>query len=222
MKKVVVGFVSAAALATIGMAAASNSMAASQPAFSNNNATGVFVSGNLGYSTIDIQQSYYNDPITGEMPTSFKADDLAWAANLGYQFNQYLALEAGYISFGQAKANTAINNTPVTASDTLGGFDANVKGIMPINSKFNVFAKFGVVNMHDDEDVSNNQASLNAHGDSWSPLLGAGAAYNINKNIALTVQDAYALKTTYKKDGVNIDMPAANAVLAGMSFKFNL
>lgn len=224
MKKVVVNIVSAAAL-TLGMAAATNGMAATSQNFSNqtsSNGAGIFVSGNLGYGTIGNSASDYNT--TGQpAATSFNHDGLAWAANAGYQFNKYLAVEAGYISFGQSKANTYnTSSQAVKATDTFGGFDAAVKGILPINNQFDVFAKAGAVDMHDDLDVTGAGTTTKATGHSWAPLLGIGTSYNINKNVALTAQDDYAFKTTYKYQGQNTRMPSGNAILAGVSYKFNV
>ncbi|HLB56845.1 MAG TPA: outer membrane beta-barrel protein [Coxiellaceae bacterium] len=222
MKKVVVNIVSAAAL-TLGMAAATNGMAATSQNFSNHtsgNGAGIFVSGNLGYGTSGYSKSYYTNSVFGSQPTSYNDDAFAWAANAGYQFNRYLALEAGYISFGQSKATSTL---PATMTNTFGGFDAAAKGILPINNQFNVFAKAGVVDMHENVNLSSGSVSANiGNGNSWAPLLGVGTAYNINKNVALTVQDDYAFQTHYKKSGTTYLMPSANAILGGVSFKFNM
>lgn len=224
MKKVVVGFVSAAALATISMAMAggmTGTGASDNQAVSNSNVSGVYVSGDLGVGMVDYKKSDFNDPITGAAPSSFKKYAFAWGANLGYQYNQYVAVELGYLSFGQAKSNTSYNGIPLTVKSSFGGFDAVLKGILPVNSAFNLFAKAGAVDMHAHPSVSGPAAPFltTKSQSTWMPLIGAGAAYNVNSNVALTVQDDYAFRTHGKNGFI---MPAANDVLAGVSYKFNV
>lgn len=223
MKKLVVSMVSAAALATAGMAAANNGMAASDQSFSSgNNASGVFVSGDAGVGFVGLKKSDFNDPITNAAPTQFQTHGFAWAANLGYQFNKYLALEAGYMTFGKTKVNTTIGGIAANETDSFGGFDAAAKVIAPISSQFNLFAKAGAVDMHDDADLSVVGRTIRAHGSTWVPMLGLGTSYNVSNNVALTVQDDYAFRTNYTHQGVKTFMPAANDVLAGLSYKFNV
>lgn len=223
MKTLVVSFVSAAALAAAGMAVADNSTVA----YDNNsgsNAAGIFISGNLGYGSIGVKKSDFNDPITGTAPTKFNNTGLAWAANLGYQFNQYVAVEAGYLDFGGDKATGTISGNPVTQKDTFGGFNIAVKGILPINRQFDLFGKAGLIDMHWHETDSSSTSLLNGAGSTNKlvPLLGIGAAYNINSNVALTLQDVYSFKSKFHKDGNPVTMPSANAILTGVSYKFNV
>lgn len=223
MKKLVVSVVSAAALVTAGMAAANHSMAASDQSFSsNNNAAGVYVNGSVGVGIVDLKKSDFNDPITNAAPSKLSRYGFAWAANLGYQFNKYLALEAGYMTFGKAKANTTILGTPATVTNNFGGFDAAVKGIVPVSSQFNLYAKAGAVDMHDDADLSVANASSRAHGSTWVPMIGVGTSYNLTHNVALTVEDNYTFRTNYKHAGNSTFMPALNNVLAGVTYKFNM
>ena len=218
MKKLVVSVVGAVALTTAGMAAANHSMAASDQSFSSNNsARGVFVSGDVGVGSIDVKQSDY-----GTNLTKFRNYGFAWAANLGYQFNKYLALEAGYMNFGQSKATASVAGVTATETNTFGGFDAAVKGILPVTSQFNLFGKVGTVDMHDDADLSVAGTSARAHGSTWVPMLGVGTSFNVTDHVALNVQDDYAFRTNYKYKGVHTFMPAANAILAGVSYKFNM
>src|SRR3989338_3235298 len=116
MRKVVVSFVSAAALATAGMAAAANSTGAYNNQ-STNNPAGIFVSGNLGYG----YANYLSNDFRG---LSVNRGGFAWNANAGYQFNQYVALEAGYTQYGTATVKTTPN-----VNIHLAGFNAAVKGI---------------------------------------------------------------------------------------------
>jgi len=212
MNKVVVMFVSAAALATVGMAAASNSMAASDQS-SSSNAAGVFISGSLGYG----YAGYRNTDFFGA-PTKVEKGALAWNANLGYQFNQYAAIEGGYSQFGEGKSSIPNVDTMKT---NLRGFGFDVKGIMPVSNQFDLFAKAGAVDMH--ESVTSKGAIISKlTGSAWTPELGVGTAYNVNSNVALTLQDVYTFRTTFSRNGAKAPIPYTNDVLAGLSYKFNV
>ncbi|PIZ03777.1 MAG: hypothetical protein COY58_07575 [Gammaproteobacteria bacterium CG_4_10_14_0_8_um_filter_38_16] len=214
MKKLIVSFVSAAALATVGMAAAGGSTAAyDNNSASNNNAAGIFVSGALGYGYVGYKKSDFFGA-----PTKLDRSGLAWNANVGYQFNQYVAVEGGYSQFGQGKASFPGGETYKT---TLRGFGADVKGILPINDQFNVFAKAGAVDMHENTDQSG--ATIGKlTGSAWTPMLGLGTSYNINHNVALTLQDVYTFRTNFTKSGAKVNIPYTNDILAGVSYKFNV
>lgn len=203
MKKIIVSIASVAALATAGMAAAAtNSMPAAQPqqasSFFHNSASGIYVNGGLGWGHVS-GSALSNVNITSK-------NDLAWNAALGYQFNPYFALETSYIDFGRVKSTYQNQNI----TEKLHGFGIDAKGIYPVNQKINVFGTAGMMDMTD-------QASGAASGKNraWTPTLGAGASYAVTKSIAVTGQDVYA----FKKSGYT---PAANALLAGVSYKFNI
>lgn len=213
MKKVVVMLVSAAALATVGMAAASNSMAASDQS-SSSNASGIFISGNLGYS----DQGYKKSDFVST-PSKLDTTGFAWNANAGYQFNQYVAVEGGYTRFADTKATfTGLGTNTIS----LYGLGMDVKGILPVSSQFDLFAKVGAMRLSEKQTVQEGSATAKLTGNAWTPTLGLGTAFNVNSNVALTLQDAYTFKTDFKKSGVKVNMPATNAILAGVSYKFNV
>lgn len=224
MKKVLVGLVSAAALAsvTVGMAAATNSMnASSGNSFFNNSASGIFISGNLGYGSVTAENSDY-----GLTPTSLNHDGLAWNVNLGYQFNPYFAVEVGYIAMPDVTANFAAN---IANKATLDGFAIDAKGILPINQKVDLFAKAGAIDMSQKQTVSVSGATADTvSGSAWTPELGLGADYNVTKNVAITLQDIYTMGAQYNgTDSQNlfsgtVTIPTTNSILVGASYKFSM
>ena len=204
MKTVVVTLISAAAFATIGMAVASNSMPASDQSFSGYNPTGITISANLGYDKV----SY---PKNSGIPSK-DLDGLSWNTDLGYQFGQYLAIQAGYTSFADVKYSGV-------SLDTY-GVGAVIKAILPVNDEFSVFAKAGAMDMFTKAVVST--VTL-AHRSRIAPAFGLGASYNITQNIALTVQGitTLAMKGPHRTGG-SFTMPATYAAYAGFSYKFNV
>ena len=204
MKKVVVGFVSATALATISLAMAGGmtSMAASDQS-SMSNVSGVYIGGNAGYGKVN----FINPAVNASNPPLTKnLSGFAWSGDLGYQFNQYFAVESGYTSFHSF-------NVPQGTIRTY-GIDLLAKGILPINEQFNVFAKAGAMNLYTKQI---NTATTLANHSRIVPEFGVGTSYNVNSNVALTLEGL----TTLKMTGSNA-MPATYVGLAGMSYKFNV
>jgi OmpA-like transmembrane domain len=138
------------------------------------------------------------------------------------QFNQFIAIEAGYISFGQSSANTSYNFFPVNEKDSFAGFDVLVKGILPVNNKFNLFVKLGTADMNDKgSDSGSGLPTETGTTSTWTPLVGLGASYSINEHVSFSLQDMYSGQTSYHANNLDMEMPALNAILAGVSFKFN-
>src|SRR3990167_109154 len=147
MKKVIVGFVGATALAAFSVAMAggmTNTPASDQSLFNNNDA-GFFISGNLGYDKFD----FAKPTASPTAQDSITNTGFAWNGNVGYQFNSYFALESGYTQFADVNANSPIaGGTLAVMNKDNYGIDLLAKGILPINQKFNVFAKAGMMRLH--------------------------------------------------------------------------
>lgn len=237
MKNLVVGLVSAAALTTAGMAAASTSMAATSQNFSNGNtsAAGIFISGDLGYSNTDFNKSDFNLGGAGNgVPVTLTKKHFAWNADIGYQFNKYFAIEGDYTSVPGATATytAAANNYAGTDTiSTMNGLGLDVKGILPIGKKFDVFAKAGAMHLSGKvtEVATLVPTTRVTNFDVWTPMLGIGTDYNISKNVAVNVQDVYLLQSNYNgyNNAYNTTthlqhIPATNMVLAGLSYKINM
>lgn len=202
MKKAIVSLVSAAALATVGMAAASNSMAASDQSFSSN-PSGIFISGNAGYGQFRVAR-----PANAN---GYNNKGFAWNGNVGYQFNKYLAIESGFTKFANVKVNGGTTSAPVQNTY---GIDLLAKGILPINSQFDLFAKAGAMRL------SSKTTSL-AEVNRYVPEFGIGTSYAATRHVSVTVQGITTLAV--KGSGTNaITMPATYAAYAGLSYKFNV
>lgn len=223
MKKVVLGFVSAAALATVSMtmaggmtnipapdqaldenSAGSSHITASDHALDDNSA-GYIISGNLGYGKVNYNAN--TNPPLGSTPTNLNG--FAWNINIGYQFNPYFALESGYTSF----PDITLNPGEVQTS----GLDFLGKGILPINEQFNVFAKAGAMNSF----TKASAGGITLNRSRVVPEFGIGASYNVNSNVALTLQGITTLPMKGPSGGT-FTMPATYIGYAGASYKFNV
>src|SRR5689334_8411633 len=90
----------------------------------NNAAAGFYVEGDVGYGR-------YNGPKADEQE-SLSLSSFVWAANLGYQFNSYVALEAGFMQLPTLKADTRDGYELVKSKVRTNAVTFDVKGIYPL------------------------------------------------------------------------------------------
>lgn len=211
MKKVIVGFVGAAALALVsGAMAGGMTSTVADNGFSDNNAAGVYVGGNLGYGKLDLKNR-------GTLPQKYLRG-FTWNADLGYQFNPYIAVEGEYTHFHDIRVGNSVNNVDASLS----GFGLMAKGILPINEKFNVFAKAGAMDMSMTTSLTQNSVTVQGpHSSKIVPAFGIGTSYNLTHHLALTLQGVTTLSASKNiSPNVRMNFPATYAAYAGISYKF--
>ncbi len=143
---------------------------------------GVYVEGQVGYANTG---KHFVKPFPSSRKVSSKyKGSLAGRLAIGYQFSPNWAVEMGYLQLAQQKAD--VNTQSVTLNQH--AFDVVGKGILPVTSKFDVYAKAGMaylVNNLKGNEISGGQKSivnpLAKH--SWAPEAGIGASYNITPNV---------------------------------------
>lgn len=139
-------------------------------------------------------------------------DDDGFAARgyVGYDFNKYLGVEAGYTYLPKTTFDNADGDIKNYAVDLLG------KISYPVNNAFSVFAKAGAGYLNQKyESVAGNQTN-----DKIVPAFGVGAAYQIMPNLAV---DASWLRYS----GGNVDTSSSSDFVTnvdfasvGLSYKF--
>jgi OOP family OmpA-OmpF porin len=141
----------------------------------------------LGLNGSNIDQAFAQQGIAGN--TSIDRSHTAWGLDLGYRFNGNFALEGGYASFG--KFNYSTPTTAPGADNIQGAFKAHAwslapVGILPLNDKWNLFGKAGLTRTTATLDASSTTGATAPAGGEHSNtgfLLGAGATYDITKNV---------------------------------------
>lgn len=173
MKKTILAFLG------LGLLAASTMTLADGPVGAPNgdNLTahrGAYLTGLIGFG---------GDNVSG----ADSASGLTGSAGLGIQFNQYIAIEGGYLRL------PSVNGF---AFGTAVAFDLNavygaLKVILPINNRADIFMKAGAAYVVPTITVS---GFGSGSGDAeMKPLSALGMDYYINKNVALTGQFATVL-----------------------------
>jgi OOP family OmpA-OmpF porin len=184
-----------------------------------------YVVGTLGQSTFDLSKSDIDRSMVaaGVPVTSSSLDksDVAYKIQLGYQFNPYVAIEGGYVDLGKSGYSASVTGAAVQSDVKASGLAIAALGILPINESFSLFGKLGLINA-----AVEIEATASAGGSSASSSIsatkikgnwGLGAAYNVNKQLALRVEYERFMKLGDANSTGEVDV---NLLSAGIAFKF--
>lgn len=197
-------------------------------------APGVYVTGQLGYANTHMgNKTTLPSFESKEGKVTFDKNNLnnnglAGRLAIGYQFNQTLAIEMGYLQLGQKKSNFSGELTPkgldpvnVNGSFKLSQYaiDLAAKGILPISDKFNVYGKLGVAYLTTTtKNIINSSASgISIDNDSiptfakhkWAPEAAVGVSYDITPNVSVDTSWTHIQPMGNKRPG-NIDFVAVS------------
>lgn len=161
--------------------------------------SGFYLGANLGYGKT-------NETLENN---STKNKGFVWGADAGYNFNQYLAVEAGYTQMATVK----VSGQTLSSENRM--FDLVAKGTYPINTQFNIFGKLGAAYTHTKLASTIGGASIEGAGANGAivPYFGAGVGYNLTKNVSFNVQ---GFATTKRANVV----PAMYGATAGVAYTF--
>lgn len=130
----------------------------------------------------------------------------------GYQFNQYLALEAAYIDLGSANASYLEGGKNQAYEGTMQGINLSAVASMPVYEDFTVFAKAGVFNWYGE----NKGPFSTLKADDWAPSVGIGMTYQISDAWQARVQYQYF----HHLGNDDIGGTNAHATSLGISYQF--
>jgi len=167
-------------------------------------APGPYVTGQLGYADTHmgpktIEKSLSNNGIAGRLA-------------VGYQLNQNLAIEAGYLQLRSKKANAADADVKLSQH----AIDLAAKGILPIANNLNAYGKLGVAYLTTTT-KSNNDAvtasTVNKY--KWAPEAAIGVSYDITPNMSVDTSWTHIQPIGGKNRPGNIDF-----VAVGVGYNF--
>jgi hypothetical protein len=115
----------------------------------------------------DVSPAFYNKHDT----------QLAGRVFGGYNFNEYVGVEAGYNAFGTTKQTVNTFYGPVEFKSRFDSFDVRGKAYLPVmNNTANLYALGGVAYARN-EDVH-----------AYRPVYGVGANYDVTKQVTAAVE----------------------------------
>lgn len=146
--------------------------------------SGMYVGGMFGSSNTHNLKMNVITPSSGSVPTDPSNTGFGLGLLAGYNYNQYFAIEGGYIHFAPStyKPNTghATDPNPEIKTDAI---DFALKGILPIaSSGVGVFAKLGLAIVKTSKGQSLVQPQTNANATYTRPLMAVGISYDLTQN----------------------------------------
>lgn len=127
---------------------------------------------------------YSHDACEGQA-TSCGNDSTGVGLFVGYQVNDWLALEAGYADLGTITADYPALEQPDARAHYKGemqGFELAAKPYWEVNENVTLFTKLGSLAWSMDVSGAEADFTHTASDDDWSLLLGAGLEYTFSSN----------------------------------------
>ena len=119
-------------------------------------------------------------------------DSTSLGLRLGYQFNEYIAIESGYHNYGEAKDSYIdVFDDTINEKISSSAVSIGIKGSLPISDHFSIFARTGMAKW--DFKVSSTDSSMPGEVDQLKEsdkdiYYGVGAEYRFNETISLGVE----------------------------------
>jgi len=145
----------------------------------------------------DLENSFTGVP-TQNLAIGTDDKDIGYSAQFGYRFNRYFAAEFALAQFGdlhsQARADVDLGSGFIPAAIDLnyhvGGPMLSMIGILPLNDKFEVFGRAGVLFASAEREfvikVDGDVTSFgSAKGESTEVVFGVGGAWHVNQMFSI-------------------------------------
>jgi len=169
---------------------------------------GTYVGLNAGETALSLPDTNLN-----------KSADFGGRAYAGYNFNEYLGVEAGVAHYGNAKYKSFEYNT--------NALDIVAKTYLPFGEKrFNIFALGGIAAVNSitkanhNEEISINDFVPNSK-TRIRPIYGAGVGYDIPKSHFTATIEVTRIQGVGDLKSSPHSMPSANMVSVGLTYNFD-
>jgi len=172
--------------------------------------------GAMNYSKSQVKKDFSKNGITITSVGSITDSGFAGRILFGYGFNKYIAAEAGYLWLPKVKIKKLTDGT-TTANESFSenAADLVIKGTLPFDNGFGIFAKAGAGFVHrDSAKFTSGGVTAKAYSSSNKtvPVLGAGAQYYWTNNFYNDIS-----YTHYFKSG---SLRAIDFVALGFNYQF--
>lgn len=170
---------------------------------------GFYFGGGAGYSYLQEFTDATNDDASGFGGTVFA----------GFNFNEYIGLEASYRKYADAHY-TADNYSNLNFDYHMHSYNLVAKGYVPFgqNNQFNLYGLMGVSKVSGDADI--NLLTINNIGsssnDAMLPTVGLGFNYVINPKVTAGIE--YVITQSQDGDNEHIGIPTADLLSLTLAF----
>jgi hypothetical protein len=156
-------------------------------------------SGQFNYAGVTVLNNSYDELDLSPQIEASQLSTLEYEDNLsdegfriiwGHQFNNYIAFEVGFTSFGTASFTATDNETDIKGEFSTTAGDIRAVGTYPINNSLFLKAQVGLVSWDNETDtlVDNGSAVFDTEKQTNkgnSLLTGVGIGYGFNRNVAV-------------------------------------
>lgn len=141
-----------------------------------------------------------DDDIDAALDDAFDEDDTGFRVFGGWQFNQYLGVEAGYdagAGVDKTLGDITVNGVEADVDFDVSGFDVMLVGTLPIGDTFYGFAKAGVLFWDVEADIELREddgeggvitTDLSGDDSGQDPAYGVGFGMNLGDNARVQVE----------------------------------
>lgn len=123
----------------------------------------------------EIQQTKSYDKDFCEDSSSCDIEPTGYRLNAGYGFNDFLALELGYMDSGEFESKISETNYQQDVSLTSEAIDLSLIGRLPISDSFSLFGRVGAARVMNDSKISGSGFSTAFDNSVTTYVYGVGA-----------------------------------------------
>tara|TARA_B110000977_G_scaffold194755_1_gene271945 strand:+ start:759 stop:1370 length:612 start_codon:yes stop_codon:yes gene_type:complete len=188
----------------VGVAAAI--IAASASFAERGNPSEWYIAGSIGQAEYDLSLSDFADIDDGSIiSASLDDSDTSYSLYGGFRINQYFAVEGGYLDLGESALSAQSDGSelyfagPLNLVAEVDGFNIGGKGIIPINEKFELFAKLGVYMWEAEAKIKNGPVSESDDDDGSDAYYALGGTFLVGQ---ISINAEYAL---YELEDVDVE-----------------
>ena len=134
-------------------------------------------------------------------------DSTAYRITVGWRFNDYIAVDAGYHNFGRFDQTFDVAGTPTSVSLKADGFTLGGVGSLPLNDRVSLFARAGAFFWDGDAEI--NSLTV-ATPEDINIYFGVGARFGLTERLSATVDGS-----RYDLDGTS-----STVLSVGLDFRF--
>jgi opacity protein-like surface antigen len=190
MKKIVLASMAAIGLVCVTTAFADDEVSDNQ---------GWYVYGAAGQTSGNGDQATLDNALTSVGGIGFSSSlstPTVYNLDIGYQVNQNLAVEGGYIGSTDETYNAIGGNLvhPVSASARIAGWTLVAVGILPLDDQFSLLGKIGISGIKDSATVTGPNGTASADSTKNDITYGIGVKYDFTDTTSMRLcLDSYSV-----------------------------
>jgi OmpA-OmpF porin, OOP family len=181
-----------------------------------------YIGGNYGRTLESIDDGKIANTIIGGGLTGMEDDDSdrGYKFFVGYQFTDYVAIEAGYADLGDFDVRVARDPEvgTLTGNTSYKGYNLDVVGTWPLTSRLSAFGRVGAFRYDTAENFTGTQSlavSLSRDDKSTGYKFGAGLEYSFTERLSARIE-----AERYRIEDMLGDNGSVNLYSAGLVYRF--